>query len=319
MVLIISDRNDISSNIVIEWISYLGCPFYKLNPDDVVRINMLSLHNFEIIVNEVDIIQYSQIISTWFRRGFINFGKDFEVSNDEKFMKYLIDHLHNEQEAYAELIHFLLCNKRHIGTDKDYHINKFIQLSIATKFGLCIPDSNFVNRKSDLNKLIVESETITKSSNSVLDFIYNDNFYLTYTEKVNLLDLQKIPETFMLSYCQEHIRKICDIRVFYFYKKCYSMAIMSQDNSLTSIDFRKYDYINPNKSVPYKLPLEIEKKINILMDSLTLISGSLDFILDKNGNYIFLEINPIGQFGMVDFPCNYGLHKMIAEYLTFNI
>lgn len=29
----------------------------------------------------------------------------------------------------------------------------------------------------------------------------------------------------------------------------------------------------------------------------------------------FLEINPTGQFGMIDFPCNYGLHKIVAKKL----
>ena len=233
-------------------------------------------------------------------------------------MKYIIHHLHKEQEAYTDLVHYLLCVKRHIGTDKDHHINKFIQLNIAMEIGLSVPNSYFVNNKSELKNVILEKEAVTKSSNYVFDFIYNDRSYLTYTEKVNSLDLKKIPETFMLSYCQENIRKICDIRVFYFDKKCYSMAIMSQDNSSTQIDFRKYDYDNPNKSVPFTLPFEIEKKIIMLMERLNLISGSLDFILDTSGNFIFLEINPVGQFGMIDFPCNYGLHKMIAEYLTFN-
>ena len=53
------------------------------------------------------------------------------------------------------------------------------------------------------------------------------------------------------------------------------------------------------------------------MNKLDLISGSLDFILDIEGDFVFLEVNPVGQFGMVDFPCNYGLHRKIAEYLIF--
>ena len=30
---------------------------------------------------------------------------------------------------------------------------------------------------------------------------------------------------------------------------------------------------------------------------------------------VFLEVNPVGQFGMVSLPCNYQLEKRIAQYL----
>ncbi len=51
------------------------------------------------------------------------------------------------------------------------------------------------------------------------------------------------------------------------------------------------------------------------MDKIGLNCGSLDFIVDINDKFYFLEVNPTGQFGMVDFPCNYNLHKIVAEQL----
>ena len=35
---------------------------------------------------------------------------------------------------------------------------------------------------------------------------------------------------------------------------------------------------------------------------------------DKN-ELVFLEINPVGQFGMVSSPCNYYLEKKVASKL----
>jgi hypothetical protein len=34
-----------------------------------------------------------------------------------------------------------------------------------------------------------------------------------------------------------------------------------------------------------------------------------------NKELVFLEINPVGQFGMVSHPCNYYLEKRIAQNL----
>ena len=51
------------------------------------------------------------------------------------------------------------------------------------------------------------------------------------------------------------------------------------------------------------------------MKYVNLNTGSIDMIVTKENEYIFLEVNPVGQFGMVSQPCNYYLEKKITEYL----
>ena len=51
------------------------------------------------------------------------------------------------------------------------------------------------------------------------------------------------------------------------------------------------------------------------MDLLNLDCGSIDMILTPKNEYVFLEVNPIGQFGMTSYPCNFQLEKRIAEIL----
>lgn len=94
----------------------------------------------------------------------------------------------------------------------------------------------------------------------------------------------------------------------------WSMAILSQNDEQTQIDFRNYNNEKPNRNVPYNLPDEIKKKIILLMEKLKLNCGSIDIIVTPKNEYIFLEVNPIGQFGMVSNPCNYNLHKEIASF-----
>ncbi len=96
------------------------------------------------------------------------------------------------------------------------------------------------------------------------------------------------------------------------------MGIFSQNNSKTKEDFRNYDQNLPNRNVPIKLPLDIEGKLKKLMKKLNLNSGSIDLIYTIDNKYVFLEVNPVGQFGMVSFPCNYNLEKKIAEFLIKN-
>jgi D-alanine-D-alanine ligase-like ATP-grasp enzyme len=51
------------------------------------------------------------------------------------------------------------------------------------------------------------------------------------------------------------------------------------------------------------------------MSSIGLRSGSIDMILTPSGEYVFLEVNPVGQFKQVSYPCNFKLEKRIAETL----
>jgi hypothetical protein len=63
------------------------------------------------------------------------------------------------------------------------------------------------------------------------------------------------------------------------------------------------------------LPKHIEEKLILIMDRMSFNTGSIDMIYDLEGNYIFLEINPVGQYGMTSVPCNYNLDFEIAKSL----
>jgi len=106
--------------------------------------------------------------------------------------------------------------------------------------------------------------------------------------------------------------KRMDVRVFFLEGRCYAMAIFSQRDEQTRVDFRRYNYIKPNRTVPLRLRPDLEAKITRLFASLKLNTGSVDFIVDQQGRFFFLEINPVGQFSMVSVPCNYFLERQAA-------
>jgi hypothetical protein len=90
---------------------------------------------------------------------------------------------------------------------------------------------------------------------------------------------------------------------------------MSQRNEKSKIDFRHYPNDPQNRSFAVQLPSDLKDKIIKLMNEINLDSGSLDLILDTNGSFYFLEVNPVGQFGMTSGPCNYHLEREIARDL----
>ncbi len=57
------------------------------------------------------------------------------------------------------------------------------------------------------------------------------------------------------------------------------------------------------------------KKLDTLMSHININSGSIDMILTPELDYVFLEVNPIGQFAQISKFCNFHIHKYIAEHL----
>ena len=80
-------------------------------------------------------------------------------------------------------------------------------------------------------------------------------------------------------------------------------------------DFKNYDHAKPNKVLPYTLHSSLQEQLKTLMNKTRLDSGSFDIILTPESEYIFLEVNPIGQFQWLSRNCNYFLEKELAELL----
>lgn len=196
------------------------------------------------------------------------------------------------------------------------NLNKIYVLNKAKDFGIKIPYSRIVSNKIEILKIMKNYPDLIVKPLSECIFLHteNDSFKML-TKKINKKDMKEIPEVFFPSLIQERIDKILEIRAFYFNDKFYSMAIFSQENKKTTEDFRNYDDDTPNRTVPYQLPITVEEKLILLMKFFKFRIGSIDLLLNKNNEYIFLEVNPEGQFGMVSYPCNYYLEKEIALYI----
>ena len=170
-----------------------------------------------------------------------------------------------------------------------------------------------INNNKSLKLISFDSRIITKA---ISDFVIEKsgkNFF-SFTEEI-FYDKIDFSQPISNSLFQELIEKEFEIRTFYFNNNFYSSAIFSQLSTKTKLDFRNYDKLNPNRVVPYKLPTNLENKLRKLMAILNLNSGSFDFAVDKFGNHILFEINPVGQFEQVLIPCNYSLTKDIAMFL----
>ena len=67
---------------------------------------------------------------------------------------------------------------------------------------------------------------------------------------------------------------------------------------------------------PIELPGELQRSLLELMSRLSLTYGAIDLVLTPDGRYVFLEINPNGQWLWIDEMLSLGISHSIAEWLS---
>lgn len=83
------------------------------------------------------------------------------------------------------------------------------------------------------------------------------------------------------------------------------------------VDWRHYDFENvPHFS--FELPQKIKDFCFNLVKRLGLIYGAIDMIVTPNEKYVFLEINPNGQYLWIELLTGLPISSTIAEALSKN-
>jgi ATP-GRASP peptide maturase of grasp-with-spasm system len=325
MILIISHSGGTVNN-VIDWICSRGIEVQRLNPYiDKVNIKEIELSDkstdieleFEWSQKKIKLSSFSGIW-VWHSHLWFNNCDSQVLENEEndaitKIKKSLANHhtiLINYFSAFL-----LYAGYKTIGNYNVQNLNKLEVLLKAKNIGIAIPSTHILSQKKQFEAILKFKTIITKPYHETIYPLYNEIIHQNYTSDVTISSVSNIKEDIYPTLVQEKIDKLFEIRSFFLQGKFYSMAIFSQESEKTQLDFRNYNYENPNRTIPFKLPLKIERKLNSLFKKLNLNSGSIDMIYNNNGEYIFLEINPVGQFGMVSFPCNYYLEKLMMEAL----
>ena len=93
---------------------------------------------------------------------------------------------------------------------------------------------------------------------------------------------------------QEWLPKRFDLRVVVIGRQVFAAEIHSQHSERARLDFRR-GYADLSYAV-HTLPQEIETKALALVRLFGLQFSSMDFLLTPEGDYVFLDLNPNGQF-----------------------
>lgn len=319
-VLIISSKKDRASLPIIDWLVFFGVErVFKYTFAELISKKLLTF-NIKNISGKLTCeicVENASIDRIWFWRD-EQYNPDLIADNPEaqESVKQISQYIHEESQSLRKFMFndSFVKSIKILSNSSFQTLNKLEVLALANNLRLITP--NYLITKSKFDVISFKSKynrIITKPIHESLFLNLNQEAWSQYTEEVNDDILAEMTNSFYPTLFQELVEKRYEIRSFVLDSKIYSMAIFSQNDDQTSVDFRRYNPRKWNRNVPYNLPDEVENKLLKLMHSLQLNTGSIDLVRDHNGRYVFLEVNPNGQFGMVSHPCNYNLEMKIAE------
>ena len=302
MIVISTIQSDQSSSDVMEWLD--NEMVLRINNDNV-PVQFLK-PDFNIDVEE----DVSYIKSIWFRKG--GYTKLSNSINNNQIINHATEELYTLSRFFYTKHPYL----KSLGTTEYLTMNKLSVLSALNQSGLSIPATLVTGNKDKLSEFVNKhKDVIVKPLSEGLKFESDGQYFKVYTERLTEELFNSLEETFFPTLFQKLILRSYEIRSFYLNKKIYSMAIFLPRDKELEIDHRIHVQSNDVRMMPYQLPDNIEDKMRSTMKLLGLDTGSFDIVKDVNGNLIFLEINPSGQFGGLSSVCNYYLERAIGNYL----
>ena len=115
---------------------------------------------------------------------------------------------------------------------------------------------------------------------------------------------------------QEAVAKKIELRVTVVGGKVMAAAIHSQQDSRRAGDWRHYPELDTARHYSvWQLPAEIEQRCLDVTAALGLCYGAIDLILTPEGEYVFLEINPHGQWEFIETATGLPISDAIADLL----
>ncbi len=194
--------------------------------------------------------------------------------------------------------------------------NKQRQLRLAARAGLRVPRTLVTNDPAAARQFFAETEgeTVAKLLRPLTVSMDADESFV-YTNRISQEDLagaegrRHSPMVF-----QELIPKAYELRVACVAGECFAGALDASGTSRGHIDWRR---AAPEECRWQKaqLPAELAKKLQVLMSELGLVFGAVDLICTPSGEHVFLEVNPGGEWGMLERDLGLPISEAIAEAL----
>lgn len=191
--------------------------------------------------------------------------------------------------------------------------NKLLQLAFAQAAGLHVPQTIISNHAEDALQFYeaCNGDVVVKLHGALSKTMDGNGafFPTTRLRKEDTGMLGSLAACPMI--LQENIPKERELRIAYVDGDFYTGSLRAPevaDWRTTVVQWEQF-----------MLPAAIEEKLTHMMRSMGLYFGAIDMILQPDGKYVFLEVNPQGEWGMLQKYLDLPIAAAIAEKLVLRV
>jgi len=198
--------------------------------------------------------------------------------------------------------------------------NKLRQLQAARSLGLSIPRTLVTNDPAEVTAFYdaLGGRMITKMLTPLTQSMRGDTAFV-HTSAVSpedLEDLEGLRHSPMVF--QEHVAKAYELRVAVVATpdggRCFPGAIDATRSDDGRVDWRKTAQ-GQAAWRPGSLPDDVADELCALVRALGLVYGAADVIVTPDGRHVFLEVNPAGEWGMLERDAGLPIAAALADAL----
>lgn len=313
-ILIISNKADITTDFVVKQLTDSGVPFYRFNTEELTVSVFVTLdfttHSYSLYDQNLNTtFSLLDFKSVYYRRPELPSFSSYGISDSDR--RYMQSEVAYTLEGIYSILHNAFWISPVWAIRKAE--NKIQQLIIAERLGFNVPSSVVSDIPQHVNDFLSQH-----ANDCIIKPIHTGHVEDAVAPRVvftNLLDFSPSDEQIRVTpnYLQKQIHKNYDIRVTVVGEKVFAARITSQQTEETIVDWRKGEQLLKHEEI--NLPEEVKSKCISLVQCLGLQYGAIDLILDTKGNYIFLEINPNGQWAWIENLTHLPISQEIAKQL----
>ena len=189
---------------------------------------------------------------------------------------------------------------------------KVYQLKLAQQVGLRIPDTRITNNVEEARSFIDRhgsTRTVYKAFSGT-EQAWRETRLLKPGELDLITNVRFAPVIF-----QEYIPAGVDLRITAVGDELFPAAIHTRGTEY-EVDFRMV--MDSARFEAVALPAEVTEALQALMRRLGLVYGAIDMRRTPDGEYVFLEINPAGQWLFVEERTRQPITETLASLMLAN-
>lgn len=322
-ILIISHSYDLHVDLLTSVLDGKGHPYFRINLDCFPRDYQIT-HQFTeqtqmasiVNLSTGDKIEVNEIGATWVRKP-----AEFTYINDLSAQEAEFAKQETEQVLFG-VIYSSDCFWMSHPIDMRGAMWKTEQLHRAQKMGFKVPNTLVSNAPEAVHRFkqkisgeliykTLSSPTLAAENVQEQEVIASSLPTTIITEEMSeCIDaVSELPCQF-----QEYVEKEYELRVTIIGDRVFATRINSQEDSRTAVDCR-----DMSAEISYQateLPEIIKTRCLAFMRSYNLNYSAIDIIVTKEGDYVFLENNPNGQFLYIEqLVPEFNLIEVMAEVL----